>query len=67
MSEKQKVKPRVKLIGTDGNVFALMGKCTQALRKAGQAKEADQITEKIFNCGSYQEALTIMQEFVEVE
>ena len=30
---------KVKLTGTDGNAFALMGKCKQAGRKAGYTKE----------------------------
>ena len=29
-------KPKVKLIGEDGNVFNLMGLCVKALRKAGK-------------------------------
>ena len=33
------VKPEVKLVGEDGNAFAVMGKAKNALRKAGADKE----------------------------
>ena len=29
-------KPKLKLVGTDGNAFAIMGKAHQALRHAGR-------------------------------
>ena len=32
-------KPTVRLVGTDGNAFAILGACQQALRKAGRADE----------------------------
>jgi len=34
-----KAKPKVKLIGEDGNAFAIMGKVTKALRRAGADEE----------------------------
>ncbi len=36
----EKTKPKVKLTGTDGNVFALAGKVSQALRRSGLNDEA---------------------------
>ena len=60
-------KPTVKLIGTDGNIFSVLGKCTQALKKNGQAKEAKELTEKVFSCHSYDDALVLCMEYVEVE
>ena len=32
-------KPKVKLIGRNGNAFAILGNCQKALRKAGWDKE----------------------------
>ena len=32
-------KPTVKLVGTDGNAFAILGKCQGVARKAGWSKE----------------------------
>jgi len=33
-------RPTVKLIGEDGNAFAILGRCRAAMRKAGWPKEA---------------------------
>lgn len=55
-------KPKVKLIGEDGNVFHLMGICCQALRRAGQPEKAKELSEKIMAAGSYDEALQLMME-----
>ena len=60
------MKPKCKLTGTDGNVFALAGGVSQALKRAGQADKAKEFQGKLFKCGSYDEALVLMQEYVEV-
>ena len=60
-------KPACKLIGTDGNVFALIGKASRALNKAGYSEQSKEMSKKIFNAGSYEEALTIIGEYVEIE
>jgi hypothetical protein len=62
-----KNKPQVKLTGQNGNVFNLMALCRSALRNAGQTKEANEMCDKIYQSGSYDEALIIMQEYCEVE
>ena len=59
-------KTKVKLTGTDGNVFALIGKCSSALKKDGKHNEAKEMAEKCFNSGSYDEALCIMMEYCDV-
>ena len=59
-------KPKCKLTSTDGNVFALGGKVSAALKKAGQPDKAKEFTEKLFGCGSYGEALQLIMEYVEV-
>lgn len=35
MEEIRSHRPKVKLTGTDGNAFALIGRCARVLRKAG--------------------------------
>jgi hypothetical protein len=60
-------KPVVNLIAEDGNIFSIMGRCTKALKNIGQHEEAKELTEKIFSCSSYDEALEIVMEYVEVE
>ncbi len=59
-------KPKCKLSGTDGNVFALGAKVSQALRKAGQHDKAKEFQGKLFLCHSYDEALQLMMQYVEV-
>ena len=59
-------KVTVKLIGEDGNVFNLLGITTKALKKAGQNVEAKEVSERVLSSGSYDEALQIIMEYVEV-
>lgn len=60
------LKPFVQLSGTDGNVFALLGLCTRALKNAGQPERAKELVDRITECGSYAEAIALMTEYVEV-
>ena len=59
-------KPKVKLPGTNGNVFVLSGKVSRALKDAGMQTEAKEFTDKVFNCGSYDEALQLMMKYADV-
>lgn len=65
MSEIEK-KPRAKMIGQDGNVFNLIGIACQALKKAGMNDKATEMTNRVTTCGSYDEALQIMHEYVDI-
>lgn len=56
-----------KLIGTDGNIFNLVGIVSRTLRKAGIATEAKEMADKVFATTSYDQALQIIMEYVEVE
>ena len=60
-------KPRVKLVGTDGNIFAVVGRCKQALEQAGLPDQAKEMTQRVFKATSYDEALAICQEYVDAE
>jgi len=60
-------KPACKLIGTNGNVFALLGKVQQTLKDAGQHDKAKELRLRLFSCGNYGEALNLMGEYVEIE
>lgn len=57
---------KVKLTGTDGNTFALLGRVSTALNKAGYADDAREMTNRVFECGSYNEALATLMDYVEV-
>jgi hypothetical protein len=60
------MKPKVKLTGTDGNVFTLAGKVSRALKTAGQPEKAKEFNSRLFACASYDAALQLMMEYVEV-
>ena len=59
-------KPKCKLTGTDGNVFALMGRVSAALRKARQEIQIPKMREEVMSAKSYDEALQIMMKYVDV-
>jgi len=60
-------KPKVRLVGTDGNIFSLLGICSRALKKAGRMDEAKAMQGKVFQAKSYEEALAILSEYVEIQ
>jgi hypothetical protein len=60
-------KPTVKLIGQDGNVFAIIGAVSRALKKAGMPEKADEFTSQAFSSGSYDEVLSLAMDYCEVE
>lgn len=60
------MKPKVKLSGTDGNVFALLAKCSKALTKAGQKEQAEELRKKVFDAKSYDESLQLMMSYCDV-
>jgi len=67
MDKNVSQKPKVKLIGTDGNVFSLIGKVSAALKKVGQKEKAVEFAEKAFGAEDYDHVLQIIMEYVEVE
>ena len=64
--EPNKTKPDCKLIGEDGNIYNLMGLAARTLRKNGLTEQATEMTERITACGSYDEALCIIGEYVNI-
>ena len=64
--EPNKTKPDCKLIGEDGNVFNLMELAARTLRRNGLAEQATEMTERVTGCGSYDEALCIIGEYVNI-
>ena len=59
-------KPRCKLLGTDSNVFMLLGRVSATLKKAKQPDQAAEMARRVLASGSYHEALAIMGEYVEI-
>jgi hypothetical protein len=62
----QEKKPKAKLIGANGNIYDLIGIASTALKEANKHAEADEMTDKIFKSGSYDEALNIIREYCDV-
>lgn len=63
--EGEFVKPECQLVGTDGNIFALIGKASGALKKAGYREQADEMCSEVMQCGSYEEALSVITDYVD--
>ncbi len=64
--EISKDKPKCALIGEDGNIFNLMGIASRTLKNNGQREEAKEMCDRITSSGSYQEALGIIGEYVDI-
>lgn len=64
--ENEFVKPKVKLIGEDGNVFNLLAICQKALKKAGYPEKAYELIGKVMDCKSYNAALVTFRQYCEV-
>ena len=58
-------RPKVKLIGEDGNVFYIIGKASKALRSTGGTL-ADEFADKALAASSYDEVLQLVHQYVEV-
>jgi hypothetical protein len=70
MSKKIKTeesKPVCKLCGTDGNVFSVIGKVSQTLKRAGLLDKAKEFQTKAIQSSSYDEVLQLCFDYVEVE
>ena len=66
MSNTRNNKPDCKLIGEDGNIFNLMARASKTLRENGLSEEAAEMRERIVSSGSYDEALCIIGEYVNI-
>lgn len=59
--------PTCKLIGTDGNVFAIMASVSRTLRHAGNATAAREFQTRAMQCPNYGAVLRLCTEYVEVQ
>ena len=60
-------KPKMQLIGQDGNIFAIMGRASRLLKNSGQSDKAKEMCDRVTASQSYSEALNIVSEYVETE
>ena len=66
-AEPKPQKPRMELLGQDGNIFGIMGQASRLLKRAGMKEQADEMFSRVTACGNYYEALNIISEYVETE
>ena len=60
-------RPKCALIGEDGNIFNLMGIASRTLKRNGMQEQSKEMIEKITtNAKSYDEALCIISEYVDI-
>jgi hypothetical protein len=58
-------KPEVKLVGEDGNAFAIMGRVSKALQRAGADNEYVDQYRKESMAGDYDNLLMVAMKYVE--
>ena len=67
IQEQRPARPKMELVGQDGNIFGILGRASRLLKQAGQNKQADEMFQRVTSSGSYEEALCIISEYVETE
>ena len=65
--EQVQRKPKMQLIGEDGNIFAILGRASGLLKDAGMKAQSDEMFQRVTACGDYDKALHIISEYVETE
>ena len=65
-SSLEGAKPDCPLIGEDGNIFRIMGIASEALRENGMQEQAEEMRGRIFQCQSYDSALSIIGDYVNI-
>jgi hypothetical protein len=66
MTEKVAKKPRLKLIGRDGNAFAILGAAREAAKKAKMSQEQIDAIMKDAKSGNYNHLLCVMMDNFDV-
>lgn len=65
-----KTKPNIGTIdcnGPEGNIFYIVGLAKKALQRSGHRNLGEELCDRVFKSGSYEEAKAIIAEYVEVE
>ena len=60
-------RPKMKLVGQDGNIFAIFGRASRLLKENGQPDQAKEMCDRVYQSGNYYKALNIISEYVETE
>ena len=65
--EPKPSRPKLKLLGHDGNIFSILGDAARLLRRAGMSEQANEMEDRVYKSGNYYKALGIISEYVETE
>ena len=60
-------KPKMELMGHDGNIFSIMGRASFLLQMAGMNAENKEMVDRVTSCKDYDKALNIISEYVDTE
>ena len=60
-------RPKMKLMGQDGNIFSILGRASRLLKENGQPDQAKEMCDRVYQSGTYYKALNIISEYVETE
>nr|WP_289096632.1 hypothetical protein [uncultured Dorea sp.] len=63
----EKQRPKLQLLGHDGNIFSIMGDASTLLKKNKQTAEAKEMCKRVLESGDYYKALLIISEYIETE
>ena len=68
-SQEQPVpkRPKMKLVGRDGNIFIILGRASRLLKENGQPQQAKEMSSRVYQSWDYYKALNIISEYVETE
>ncbi|HEC65959.1 MAG TPA: hypothetical protein ENI23_11760 [bacterium] len=61
----KELKPKAKIINSNGNIFNLLAIAGQALFTAGYPEKKKEMLARVKNCHSYDEALRLIMEYIE--
>ena len=63
---EEKFKPDCALIGANGNIFNLLGIAKRTLIDNGMVAESKEMCSRVYQCGSYSEALNVLDDYVHI-
>lgn len=66
-SQQPPQKPKMELVGHDGNIFSIMGRASFLLQMAGMNSENKEMVDRVTSCKDYDKALSIISEYVDTE
>ena len=61
------IKPPVRMVGEDGNAFAIIGRVSKALKGAGYRDKAKKWQAAAMSCDSYDALLGLVFEYADVD